>query len=427
MRENCFPARPQRSATRHEHDRLESLRSYRLLDTPAEDVYDHAALMAARACAAPMAAIALVDADRVWFKARVGIHRTQVPRTGTFCTEVVSRQGQLAVADSRKSPDFATAAADGVLAYAGVPLVGRDGLPLGTLCVFDVEPRRFPDTSLQWLTLLAEQVVAQMELRRVDRRAGLTSPESTEMCQTGGMRGALDRGELRPWFQPIVDVATGERCGAEALLRWDHPERGVVGPAAFLPLLEATGLMLPTGRQVARLALAALSESYAAGTSAPPSGISINASPVELVDGFAGTLLDQVEAAGLPPEVVTVELTETGTTESMDTIRRELRRLRDAGLQVEADDFGSGQSTLQRLLDLPLTGIKLDLGIIRRVPGDARVASVVRWLVAGAHDLGLGVVAEGVETEAQLDFLRDIGCDRAQGYLFGRPRPRLGD
>jgi EAL domain-containing protein (putative c-di-GMP-specific phosphodiesterase class I) len=123
---------------------------------------------------------------------------------------------------------------------------------------------------------------------------------------------------------------------------------------------------------------------------------------------------------------VTVELTETGTSESLDIVRRELGQLRDAGLQVDADDFGSGQSTLQRLLDLPLTGIKLDLGIIQRVTEEDRVARVVRWLVAGAHDLGLGVVAEGVETEAQRDFLREIGCDRAQGYLFGRPTPHLG-
>lgn len=409
-----------------ELDRLESLHSYLLLDTASEEIYDHVVWMATRTCAAPMAAIALVDADRVWFKARHGIPRTQVPRAGTFCTELVARERPMTVADSRLDSRFATAAADGVIAYAGVPLVGRDGLPIGSLCVFDVEPREFTAASLEWLSLLAEQVVAHIELRRVDRRLGLTSgSEPAGIVSPEGLRTALDRGELRPWFQPIVDLGTGQHCGAEDLRRWEHPERGIVSPADFLPLLEATGLMRPAGRRVARLALAALGAARDDDHVDPTTGVSINVSALELEDGFAQGLLTEVGRAGVPPRLVTVELTETGTGSCQDAVRRELTQLREAGLQVDADDFGSGQATLQRLLDLPLTGIKLDLGLVSRVPHDESVAHVLRWLVAGAHDLGLGVVAEGVETEAQRDFLREIGCDRAQGYLFGRPTARL--
>jgi EAL domain-containing protein (putative c-di-GMP-specific phosphodiesterase class I) len=424
-----LPRTPRRPALRHPHeaDRLESLRSYRLLDTPAEAIYDRLALMAARTCAAPMAAIALADEDRVWFKARVGIPRPQVVRANTFCDEVVVRGAPMTVTDARQVTSYSTAVDDGLLAYAGVPLVGRDGLPVGTLCVFDTVPRAFSAASLEWLELLAEQVVAHMELRRLDRRAGLPSPsDPTAVVRPGRLRSALDRGEVRPWFQPVVDLASGERRGAEALMRWVHPELGLLAPSTFLPLLEATGLILPAGREVARRALEVLRRSYDVGLTGRDFGIAINASAYEVSEpGFAASLLDMIQRAELPANVVTVELTETAPVTSLDVMRCELEQLRAAGLRIDADDFGSGQSTLQRLLDLPLTGIKLDLGLISRVPHDERVARVVTWLVHGAHDLGLTVVAEGVETETQRAFLRGIGCDRAQGYLFGRPAADL--
>lgn len=411
----------------HETDRLESLNSYGLLDSCPELVYDEVVLIAAKVCDAPMAAIALVDTDRVWFKARHGIPRSQVQRSGTFCTEVVATNRPLLVTDSRREGRYSTAADDGILAYAGVPLVGRDGLPIGTLCVFDTEPREFPASSLEWLQILADQTVAHMELRRSDRRAGLPPGfGSSDVVRPDRIRAAIDDGELKSWFQPVVDLATGKRCGAESLLRWDHPEIGIIPPNAFLPLLEATGLILPAGRQVVRRSLSALREIHDRGSVDPGFGVSINASAAEITQtGFAAALIDEVDNVGLPHELVTVELTETGGATPIGAIRRGLEQVREAGLNVDADDFGSGHSTLQRLLDLPLTGIKLDMGLISRVPHDVRSAGVVRWLVMGAHDLGLRVVAEGVESRAQHDFLRGIGCDRAQGYFYGRPAPDL--
>lgn len=416
-----FPVHP------HEADRLESLRSYGLLDSCPELIYDNLVLIAAKMAHVPMAAISLVDGDRVWFKARHGIPRTQVVRHGTFCAQVVASGEPLVVADSREDERFETASRDGVIAYAGVPLIGRDGLPIGTLCVFDEVPRLIPSSDLELLDMLAEQAVAHMELRRTDQRAGLppTFDAVTEV-RPERIRSALDNGELRSWFQPQVDLQTGERCGAESLLRWEHPTLGVIPPSRFLPLLEATGLILPTGRQVVRHSLTALSDLYRSGTAAAPFGVSINASVAEVAQtGFAAALIEEVDRVGLPHDAVTIELTETASSGPVSMIRPELEALRAAGIQLEADDFGSGHSTLQRLLDLPLTGIKLDMGLISRVPQDVRVARVVRWLVYGAHDLGYRVVAEGVETEAQRDFLVEIGCDRAQGYLFGRPAPYL--
>lgn len=415
------PSHPQ------EADRLESLHSYGLLDSCPEVVYDEVVLIAATVCDAPMAAISLVDSDRVWFKARHGIPRSQVQRRGTFCTQVVRTHRPLVVADARTEARYGTAARDGVLAYAGVPLVGRDGLPIGTLCVFDTVSRRFPDSSLEWLKILADQTVAHMELRRSDRRAGLPLEFGPgDVVRPDRVRAAIDRGELRSWFQPVIDLSSGRRCGAESLLRWEHPEAGIIPPDAFLPLLEASGLMLPVGRQVVRRSLAALRALHDAGDVDPGFGISINASATEIAQpGFATALIEEVDGFRLPHELVTVELTETGGSTPIGAIRRALEQVREAGLQVDADDFGSGHSTLQRLLDLPLTGIKLDMGLISRVPHDPRASRVVSWLLFGARDLGLRVTAEGVETQAQYDFLRGSGCDRAQGHLLGRPGPQL--
>lgn len=424
--------RPLHAATHaHEADRIESLHSYELLDSEPEDLYDDLALLAATMCGTPMAAVALVDDDRVWFKARFGIPRAQVPRGFTFCEQVVAQQRPLVVADSRLDPRFRTAAEHGVLAYAGVPLVGRDGLPIGTLCVFDSIARELPDKAVEWLRMLADQAVAHIELRRTDHRAGLAEAfEPSRLLRPERIRAALDDGELVPWFQPVVDLRTGRRCGAEALLRWEHPEHGPIPPSAFLPLLEATGLILPTGRHVVRQSLAALRSVLDATTGtagAPAFGVSINASALEISRaGFARRIIDEVAEHGVPAAAVTIELTESGAPTPIDALRPELQQLRDAGLRIDADDFGNGHSTLQRLLDLPLTGIKLDLSIVSRVPHDVRVARVVEWLVGGAHELDLSVVAEGVETEEQRRFLRDVGCDRAQGYLFGRPGRTLG-
>ena len=410
----------------HEADRLESLHSYRVLDTRPEAGYDDLVMLASKLCRTPMAMVSLVDADRQWFKARVGTDLEQTPRSEAFCAHVVASGAPLVVRDASQDPRFSwmPLVAAGARAYAGVPLIGRDGLPLGALCVLDVWPRRFGGNCVDVLRRLADQVVAQLELRRADFRAGVPLINST----TGGsltssrMRAALEQDEFVPYYQPIVELRTGRAHGMEALLRWKHPERGLIRPDEFIPTLEATGLILPVGRGVIRASLRELRALHASGRVPSSFGVSVNVSAMQLTQpGLAQMVLGELEHLGLRPELVTVELTETGTQTPIALISPELEELRAAGVNVDADDFGSGHSTLQRVLDLPLTGIKLDLGIVGRLPDDERTARLVRWIIQGAHDLGLSVVAEGVETEAQASFLRGIGCERGQGYLFGKP------
>jgi EAL domain-containing protein (putative c-di-GMP-specific phosphodiesterase class I) len=420
------PSRPKAPPHPQEADRLESLRSYGLLDTPREPAYDDLVQLAAALLGTPMAMVSLVDRDRQWFKASVGTTLHETPRDQAFCAYVAATGEPLVVQDARSDPRFADfdLVRNGVRSYAGVPLVGRDGLPLGALCVLDTRPRRFGTGALMMFRVLADRVTAQMELGRADLRAGLRSADTAHVDVGAALRQALDRGEVRPYFQPIIDMATGRASGMEALLRWVHPQRGVIAPAEFLPEMQACGLIVPVGRYVALEALRALRRCYDLGQAQPPFGVSINVSPIQLIEpGLARTIVDEINRLGLPPEVVTIELTEAGAITPISTISRELEELRAAGVRIDADDFGSGYSTLERMLDLPLTGLKLDMGIIRRIPDDRRTARIVGWMIAAAHDIGLEVVGEGVENEAQLAFLRDVGCDRVQGYLFGGAVP----
>lgn len=420
------PARREPPLHPKEAERLESLRSYGILDTPHESAYDDLVRLAAALLDTPMAAVSLVDHDRQWFKASVGMDLTETPRNEAFCAYVAATGEPLIVPDALADPRFADfeLVKGGLRSYAGVPLVGRDGLPLGALCVADTRRRRFSSRALKQQQVLADQVAARMELSRADLRAGLRRHDAASVDMGAELRHALDRGDIRPYFQPIIDVATGRASGMEALLRWEHPERGLVGPADFMPALEASGLIAPVGRHAARQALRALRRCYDLGQAEPPFGVSINVSPMQLAaPGFAAVVLDEIQTLALPPEVVTVELTETGVATSVAAIHQELADLRAGGVKLDIDDFGSGYSTLQRMLDLPLTGLKLDMGIVRRLPDDDRTARVVGWLIRAAHDIGLDVIAEGVETEAQLAFLRALGCDRVQGHLFGQAVP----
>ncbi|WP_435769103.1 EAL domain-containing protein [Nocardioides sp. SYSU DS0651] len=407
----------------YEHDRLESLRSYGLLDTPPDPVFDDLARMAATLCDAPIAAVALLDADRLWLKARYGTTVQEGPRAGSFCSTVVGRREPLVVEDTAADSRWARTVEAGIRSHAGVPLIGRDGLPLGALVVADTVPRPFPAEMLDWLRRVARQVIAQMELQRADHRAGLTPGfETSDVLDPQRVRAAIDASEFVPWLQPVIDVRTGAMCGAEALVRWIHPDRGVISPAQFVPMLEATGLMLPVGRQVLRGSLRALRALYDGGAVRPPFGVSVNVSAMQAVQpGFARTVFEALEDTGVAPDLLTLELTETGGPTPVAAIRRELEELRDGGVKLDADDFGTGHSTLQRILELPLTGVKLDLSIIQQITVDPRITRLVRWMIYAGHDLGLEIVAEGVETTGQWDLLRAIGCDRAQGYLFGRP------
>ena len=411
----------------HEHDRLESLRSYDLLDTAPEAAYDDLTHLAAQLCKAPVALITLVDVDRQWFKSAYGIAAAETPREYSFCSDVVADEQMLVVSDATEEPRYRdnplVTGPPGIRAYAGVPLVGRDGLPVGALCVIDRRPRHFSARQLDGLHLLAGQVVTQMELRRVDRAAGLAGGallgEATDPVR---LRLALDRGELRPHFQPMVELATGLTCGFESLLRWHHPAHGVLLPGLFLPAVESSSLVLPVGRHVLDRSLAALAELRSDPALPGSLGVAVNVSALQLQQpGLAESVLTCLERHAVPPTLLTLEITETASLLDTVAARRELEALREAGVLLALDDYGVGWSGLGRLLELPLTTLKLDRSLVAGLPGDPRCSAVATSTLDLAAGIGLEVVCEGIETEEQRTSLLAMGAVYGQGWLFARP------
>lgn len=220
-------------------------------------------------------------------------------------------------------------------------------------------------------------------------------------------------------YQPRIDCRDGRIIGAEALIRWTHRRRGLVSPAYFIPMAEQNGLIVKIGAFGLRTACV-----EAASWHASDSIISVNVSPRQLTDG---ALLAQVAAAleesQLKPERLELELTESMLLQVDSDALFSLSALRDLGVGLALDDFGTGYASLGMLRRLPLTAMKLDRSLVRDLPDGSEDVAIARAAVQTGHAMGLRVVAEGVETEAQRDFLAAIGCDEGQGYLFARPMP----
>jgi len=231
---------------------------------------------------------------------------------------------------------------------------------------------------------------------------------------------AADLGQIVVHYQPKCEL-TGRAVGAEALVRWQHPGRGLVGPDKFLPAAEANSLMPALTRHVLRAALAQCRRWRATD---PLVTVSVNLSVTSLLDQ---NLVDHVSTAlaeaGVPPDALVLEITETTIMMDPERSNRTLRAIRERGIKLSIDDFGTGHCSLAYLRDLPVQELKLDRSFVRDIAARERDAAIVRSTIDLAHSLGLTLVAEGIEDAAGADLLRRMGCDIAQGYYFGRPQP----
>jgi diguanylate cyclase (GGDEF)-like protein/PAS domain S-box-containing protein len=234
------------------------------------------------------------------------------------------------------------------------------------------------------------------------------------------LRRASQSDEFFLEYQPVVDLRSRRITGAEALLRWRHPELGLVAPGRFIPIAEETGLIVPIGLQV--LQMACEQKERLAGTAYAWLPIAINLSAIQLRDRH---LLDEVPALmarhALPPGSLELEITESLLLSESETAASMLQSLRLAGLRLVIDDFGTGYSNLGFLRRFAIDKLKIDQSFIRDIPADYNAMALARGIIGLARSIGLRTVAEGVETQAQLDFLIDAGCDEGQGYLFARP------
>jgi diguanylate cyclase (GGDEF)-like protein/PAS domain S-box-containing protein len=236
------------------------------------------------------------------------------------------------------------------------------------------------------------------------------------------LRRALDRREFSLHYQPKIDLTSGRPCGAEALLRWEHPERGRVAPVDFIPVLEETGLIVPVGEWVLRKACEDLKNWQRSGGPIMPVAVNLSARQFRQHD-LDERIRSIVAAAGVDPSLLELEITESQLMHDPDHAIRVLERLGAAGLRIAIDDFGTGYSSLAYLTRFPLASLKIDRSFVADVLSDEADATIVRTIIDMAHTLGFTVVAEGVERDAQAAFLRKLGCEQAQGFLFARPMP----
>jgi predicted signal transduction protein with EAL and GGDEF domain len=236
------------------------------------------------------------------------------------------------------------------------------------------------------------------------------------------LRHALAREELTLYYQPILDVKTSSVTGAEALIRWQHPVRGIVAPDAFIPFAEESGLIVEIGEWVLRAACHQIRQWDAAGLALGRVAVNLSARQLQQED-LAKQVRKILEETGVSPEQIALEITEGAVLVSAEHVTATLNELRDMGIKISLDDFGTGYSSLTYLKRFPVEVVKIDRSFVRDIEHDASDATIVSTVIAMAESMNLTVVAEGVETEAQLGFLRERGCDEFQGYLVSAPVP----
>ena len=236
------------------------------------------------------------------------------------------------------------------------------------------------------------------------------------------LRHALERDEFRVYYQPRIDVDSGRIIGAEALIRWDCPGKGLIPPDCFIPIAEETGLIIPIGQWILQEACCQASAWQQAGL--PPISISVNLSPIQFRHaGLVQSVADALRQANLSPACLELELTESFVMHDAERINIAMQSLKALGVDIAVDDFGTGYSSLSYLKRFPVDRLKVDKSFVRDIDSDPEDAAIVRAIITLGHALGLKVVAEGVETRAHLEFLRHHGCDEFQGYYFSRPVP----
>ncbi|TPL80399.1 bifunctional diguanylate cyclase/phosphodiesterase [Mesorhizobium sp. B2-3-13] len=232
------------------------------------------------------------------------------------------------------------------------------------------------------------------------------------------LHSAFERGDFDLHYQPQLDLPTGRIVGYEALIRWKHPERGMIPPMEFIQIAEETGMINPIGEWVLRKACSD------ARHLPDDCFVAVNISPVQfMTKDFVGIVRDTMRATGIKPSRLELEVTETAMMQDRDRAAIILKELAEMGISVAVDDFGTGYSNLSYLIDFSFGKLKIDRSFVSRIDTDASSGAVVSTIVGLSRALGVSIIAEGVETESQATLLRAAGCEVVQGYLFGRPAP----
>ncbi|MGC1463648.1 MAG: EAL domain-containing protein [Terracidiphilus sp.] len=416
-----------------EDARLAALDAAEILDTEPEPSFDAITRLCAEYFRADTVLIGFADASRVWIKSYWGEAVRELPRIGSIFEMVLAENGPVVVPDISKHPDFEGGGMRlrrlDVVSFASAPVRSSCGRILGALTVFGCQPRRaMALDELRMLESLADMVASQLELRRLRKKGARHSHKGKDISEKWprktDLRHALEQREFVLYYQPEVELATRRIVGLEALIRWCHPERGLVPPMDFIPLAEESGLILPIGDW----GLSEVCNQIQRWCVDEPTHQSLRVCVNLSARQFARAgLADHVEAllrqSGISSRQLGLEMTESSLIPDMGTALEVLGSLRRLGVSLLMDDFGTGYSSLSYLHSFPLDVLKIDRSFVGRMTEGEQPLQIVRTIIELARTLGMDVVAEGIETREQYHLLCDLGCRYGQGFLFARPLP----
>jgi diguanylate cyclase (GGDEF)-like protein/PAS domain S-box-containing protein len=343
-------------------------------------------------------------------------------------SDTVSRQGGdefvVLLSEMEHSEDAAVTARRLLQAVADAHFINQQDLHVTTSIGVSV----YPDDGLDAETLIKNADTAMYQAKENGRqsfkffKSSMNERAVERQSIEEGLRRALERNEFTLHYQPKVNLMTGRITGAEALLRWTHPSRGLVSPAQFIPVAEDCGLILPIGNWVLREACKQARAWVDAGLSL--TSIAVNISAMEFRhERFLEGVFEILKETGLAPRFLELELTESVLMKHVEATGSILKTLRAAGVQLAVDDFGTGYSSLSYLRKFPIDALKIDQSFVRQITTSPDETSIVTAIISMGRSLGLRVIAEGVETQEELAFLQAHRCDEAQGYYFSRPVP----
>lgn len=386
--------------------------------------------LAATLMRAPVAMINVVDTQSQYTIVAHGAHLDtfRVPASESMCATVVDKGDAVVVLDVTDEHSDGVIVellrSKGFRSYIGMPILGREGLPVGTLCILDSETRPGGDTDLDILEQCAVLAKQALEVARSARQSGEDLNDTDHAVAIGSVVDAVDLGAIRPWYMPIVDLATNRIYAFEALARWVHPTGQMTYPDAFLPLIENTDYIIDFDLAMLRHALTDLRSWHATQSGANAAAITVNFSAHHF---YRRGCVDRIEAvtrdAGASPSSVVLELTETATVPTRALIEANvIDELRDRGYNVILDDLGGDWLPAKHLLNFAFDGYKADRSI-----GASLDTSVGRSLALAIAELskrlGTFLVIEGIETAAQADLARELGATYGQGFFWSPAMP----
>lgn len=341
-------------------------------------------------------------------------------------TAVVARLDgdEFAVVDTFADTAAACQAAALLLAALNAPMiVGGSTLDLSVSIGFAMATSSDTTDGVLGRATTAVNRAKKLGRNRFEVEIGSTKdPTDGRLKRRGELRQAIDDGELLLFFQPQIDLANGQMSGFEALVRWDHPDRGLLDPGSFIDFAEESGLILPLGAWVVNAAVAQQAAWHRSSPGRAPVRMSVNISAIQLNDPhLADIVTAALERHNVAAGLLTLEITETALTVDPESALRTLNALSALGVSLSIDDFGTGHSSLVYLRRFPIDELKIDRSFIAGLTSDTKDHAIVTSCIQLAHATNMSAVAEGVETAGQLEALLGLGCDLAQGYFYTRP------